>query len=435
MKEISLIKKELTLLDRVQVESNAQQKKKKSDEKKDKDEYKLISLLGTIFGFVFWVYAIIQVLIYDLDRYLVVNYFPTLKFLVDYKFFIFLALITLFAIFIKRYYLLFLYVIIFPLIFIFWKIPKSIYRFKSWILVLGIIESITSFFNNLKLKIILVTIALFSFLLISISTSKPVLVFTGILLVLVLIISLARTIYLSFKPSVFFQFQSKVISKFRNSGFIKNFIRVDEKLKKNKSKKLTKAQSSLVLGNIQLALILHRGIYYWAYQLEKYRLSRVNFLLSGISYAWLFMIIVLFLGFINYAVYKIDPVAFNIAGHVSSLSFFNYSLHSLFLSEISQINARSSISTSINFLSGMGGRLLLGILFLNFIFVARQTKEDNELVKAIRQIKREGEELEKQIKSEYEVSTSEAIQKLKEIKAGLLTIILRISQELPEDYV
>ena len=104
------------------------------------------------------------------------------------------------------------------------------------------------------------------------------------------------------------------------------------------------------------------------------------------------------------------------------------------LNETSQLLASGNISVFVRIVSGMIGILLLAVLLLNFLYVAKQSKDDKELAKAIDDIKNQGKELELQIKDEYLVTAEEAVQKLQEFKTGLLSLILLISSKLPKDY-
>lgn len=428
--------KEITIWDKLQVvEFKEQPATEKSKKKISSDfNFKTIARLGKIFGLFFWIYASVHVFFIDIDRYLLGIIPSGIAFLVNYKFFIFLLITATFALFIEGYYLVYLYIILFPLIILLWEIPKIIYKFKSWILFLGLMEVISSFFYKFRYKIMLLTATLFAFLLIAISNSRPVLAFSVFSLMVVLILSLFWTAYSSFQAPNFLSFQSKIIKKFRNSGFTRSLILIDEKIKKSKSRKLTKEQSTIVLTNMQMALLFHRSIYFWAYQLEKYRESRVGFILGGISYVWLFVKLVFFLSFMNYGLYKINPGDFY-TSNASFFSFINYSINSLFFSETSQLLAIGNIPLILRILSGLIGYIVLGTLILSFFYKTKQMKEDKELTEAIKVIKAEGRELGEQIKGEYSVSTFEAIERLQEFKAGMLKWILTISSQLPDDYM
>jgi len=427
--------KEITIWDKLQVDQAATKPKSKdgSTTKKKGSNYKIIGQLGKVFGIPFWTYLIIQVFFFDIDAYLKTALPQNTGFIVDYKFFAFLLITALFALFIKRYYLVYLYIIIYPLTVLFWEFPKLIYKFKSWLVFLGVIDAISSFFYKIKYKIIVTTTTLFGFLLVFVFNSKPVIVFGCIVLALVLIFSIARTIYLSFKTPVFLKFQSGVIGKIIKSNFTRHLILIDDKIKQSKAKKLTREQSNTVLTNLQTGLLFHRIIYFWAYQLEKYRASKISFVLGGISYIWLFIKLVVFLAFINYGIYRINPAEFKLTSG-SFIHFINYSLNSLFFNETSQLLAIGNFSTAVRIISGVTWYLLLTVLVFNFIYVAKQSKDDRELSGAINEIKNQGKELEMQIKGEYSVTAEEGIKKLQDFKTGLLSLILLISSKLPKNY-
>lgn len=422
------------LWDRLQFNDSLKSQSSKGGDKGSKTNYRIFTVIGTLLGTIFWSYLIIQVFIYDLDRYIFDTYLPSYSYIIDYKFFVFLLLVTVCAVLVKRYFLMYLYILFFPLILLLWKFPKTVYKFKSWLLVLGVLEFITSLFYKLKFRIVVTTITLFSSLFVVISDSKLILIASIIALCGIAILTIFRTIYLSYKSSIFFSYQSKLISKFRQSSFAKDLILLDEEVRKSKSLKLTPKQSEAVLNSIQNAVLLNRGIYLWAYQLEKYRKSKVSFILSGFTYIWLYVKLILFLGFINFGLYKYSQANFSVSGSDSLLSFIYYSMNSLFLSEISAIQASSEIAIFVGLLSGLIGLLIGGVLLLNFFYVAKQNKTNDDLTNAIQAVKEEARELDKNIQTEFNLTANEAMKKLEEVQTVFIKFIVMISSQLPDDY-
>lgn len=426
----------LSIWDKIQLDRTpaATVVEQSDNKKKSNSNLKVAGRVGTILGPVFWVYSFIQVFIFDLDRYIFTSYLPGLTFLIDYKFFVFLLISALIAVFFKKFFLIYVYILFFPIVLLLWKIPKVIYRFRSWIVVLGLIETFSSLFYKLKNRIVINTILLFSILAIATTSAKPILMTAMLAVMGILLFVISRTVYLTFKTSVFFSFQAKAIKWLRNTGLAKNMISVDDKIKTSTSKKLTKEQSNTLLTNMQMALLFHRTVYFWAFQLEKYRASKISFILSGLSYVWLFIKLGLLLGVVNYAIYKVDPNSFTIVGQTSLVDFVYYAYTSLFFNEISGIMANSNFTLILRIISGIVGYLLIGVLILNFMYVAKQSKTDDELDEAIKAVKSEGRQLEKQIEAEYMLTIPQALKKLEEFKTGLLAIILKISSQLPDDY-
>lgn len=428
---------ELSILDRINIAEQAATAaiaQSSSTSKTNDNSYNKMIICANILAPAFWLYLLINTFIINLDSILL-RYMPgMLAHAINYKFFTFLIISTIFAILLKNYILLYLYILFYPLIVLFWKLPKFIYHFRSWILLLSITELITSMFSKFKIKLITTTLTLVGFLAIVSTKNSSLLTFSIVVLALLMLYLVYITIYSSFISSVFFSMQAKMINKFQNSGFAQKLILIDDKIKDSKSKQLTKEQSTAVLGTLQSAVLLHRLIYFWAYQLEKYRSSKIGFILNGISYLWLYLKLIIFLSFINFGIYKLDPTNF-LSQNDTFISFMHYSITSLFFNEINQLTAVSDLSIIVRIFSGLIGYLLVGVFALNIIITAKQNRDDLELDSAIKAIKKEGKNLSGTIKQEYQVSTYEVIDRLRELKAGFLSLILLITSQLPENFL
>lgn len=421
-----------SILDRLQIvpiEVNDNKKKKYSDSRKKSH----VAQLGNILGLIFWLYAVLHVLVFDVDKYIASILPVEAYFLVTYKVFVFMILVSIFALFARNFTLLILYIIFFPIIIFFWRIPILIYSFKSWLVVIGLIEFIISLFDRFRLKILTISSTLIGFLFVAKSNNHYVLSITITLLGLLLLNSIVQSIISSFKASAFFKSQANLVSKFRTSEFTMGLIFLDDKLKKNRKAKLSPEDSNSVLLKIQMALMLHRGIGYWAYQLEKYRTSKAGYLLNISTYLSLYFKVVLYTTFINYGLYKINPLYFS-NPNSSFIVVLNYSLNSLIFNETTQMLAVADIAIMIRIITGIVGTIILGILVINLLVTTRQSKEDDLLTLSIKSISKERKALEKQIQSEYAVSTTEALDKVTQLKGGLLSIIFALSSEIPEEY-
>jgi len=125
----------------------------------------------------FWIYAIIEVFIFNLDGYFISKLPPTLIWLVQFKFPILIGVIALFWIFTKnaRIIFWFFYIALYPLIFIFWKVPYFFWKTKSWILVFAFINAVAAFFKSIKYNFIVLASLLISTVLIIASSNRFIL--------------------------------------------------------------------------------------------------------------------------------------------------------------------------------------------------------------------------------------------------------------------
>lgn len=83
-------------------------------------------------GFLFWTYLLIKILVFDIDVFIINEYVPFLKWMISYKFFILIAVITIYwLVFGNKELAKTISVILFyPFILIIWRIPVIFFKRK-----------------------------------------------------------------------------------------------------------------------------------------------------------------------------------------------------------------------------------------------------------------------------------------------------------------
>src|ERR1700693_2127069 len=111
-----------------------------------------------------WLYIFIKLFVFDIDIYLVTKINPELIWIIHFKFFILLGIVALLFLLTRSVPLLkwSLYVLFFPLIILFWKIPYFIFRQKSWLLGMAFANAVVSLCTSLKYKVIAAALFLIS---------------------------------------------------------------------------------------------------------------------------------------------------------------------------------------------------------------------------------------------------------------------------------
>ena len=132
--------------------------------KKNKVLSGFLSFTRESLAILFWIYIITKLFIFDLDIFLVENYLPSFKWIIDYKFFILIGILSTIWIVTKNKHILlwFLYIFFYPLVFFVWKIPFLLFKKQSWNLVFAFIDSVISFFKSLKISFITTSFFLIS---------------------------------------------------------------------------------------------------------------------------------------------------------------------------------------------------------------------------------------------------------------------------------
>lgn len=415
------------------IEQDSSLKKKKVASKKTRIR-KLFFVLADIAGFLLWLYVFIKSFVFDFDLYLADQFNPSLDAFLKYRFFFFVALVAVIILFYRNYWALFLYILFFPVIVILWKIPKLIYKTQSWLLVLGIFEFLASLVQNFRYKAVKNTVALFSALAIFLTVSKAFLGLSIFALFLILIIDFFRLVATALKGSQFLSLQSNIIKKFRSSGVGQSLITIRGDLVTDTTDLiLSKEKASMVLTRLQTAVLFSRVVRYWALQLEKYRDSRISFFLSTASYMRFVLETLLFFSLINYALYRIEPSNFLVSQGPTFFQFLYYSFASLLSREITVIVTSSDLAILIYMTSALIGWLVIPVLLLDFWINSRRNRSNEELDKAIQDVKKEGKAIDSIIEKEYEMTIEEAISKLSELKGVIIGWIYKISSSLPEE--
>lgn len=380
-----------------------------------------------LLGLFFWVYLFIKIFVFDLDVFIVNNYIPTLKWIIDYKFFILIAAVAIYWIVIgnKEFAKTIAVILFYPFIFIFWRTPVILFKSKSWIGVFSSIGIITTIFRNIKSNFILFTIVSIAILLIVISSSPYLLYISSFILLCYLIVHFFRKIKYSFKPSHIFSMQSDTIINFwrkHNDKFgLANELK-DIDYKEMDSNALQKWSTSL-----QMVIIFNRGCYFFTSKLRDYQKSKYNVAIYLLSLILTVFITIVVFSFINLSLYKANAQSFSSAPSGGFLFFVYYSFNTLFTNSINDFYPISDVARLVSSLEILFAFLILVILFFLFTTILRD-KHNEEIDTAITALKRQGEELESYISNEYKMNINSAIETIEELKGGMIKIIYFFSK-------
>lgn len=373
-------------------------------------------------GFLFWTYLFIKIFVFDIDILVVSKLLPSLKWILDYKFFAIIGVIAIYWVIAGNKEILktISVIIFYPFIIVFWRIPVIFFKKKSWIGVFASIGITTSIFRNIKINFLLFTAVSISLLLIYISLSTFLLYLSSIILLFYLIFHFFRKIKYSFKPSHIFSMQSDTIinfwkkhqDKFGLSNELKNV-----EYKSMDSNVLQKWSNSL-----QMVVIFNRICYFLTSKLRDYQKSRFNVGIYLLSLILTVIITIIVFGFVNFAINKVDSQSFSSIPRGNLLFFVYYSFNTLFTNSINDFYPVSDIARFISSLEILFAFLILVILFFLFTTILRD-KHNEEIDTAILALKKQGQELESYLTTEYKMDIDSAIKTIEEIKGGMIKII------------
>jgi hypothetical protein len=240
-----------------------------------------------------------------------------------------------------------------------------------------------------------------------------------------------RTIRLSVAPSRFLRFQQDAIRRIVASPLTQALMAPAAELKSPEIQKFDGDQQTTFLQSLANAVIAHRALNFWAYQLETYRRGPATLFFNAGSYFWLLLRTIVGLAFVNYALYRAAPSAFAFDDSPSFLVFVRYVIAGLYGSEIDALHADSNLADVVSIATFVVGLLVLGSLVLSSGLGFRAARDQSEMQETIAEIKRQGDHLDERVRTEYEVSVEKAVVRLEQFKYGLIGVIDFLSVHIP----
>lgn len=380
-----------------------------------------------ILGLFLWGYLTIELLLdRPLRRYSLLHGYKLLV-----AFLIAVALLVLTVKFARKLRRHVAYIVLFPFVLLFWKPVKVIYRARSWVLFLAVANALANARTHLKFNLVSKPLITLAALFILTAESKWLLAVSIVVLGSYIAARIFRAVKFSILPSTFLKLQEALIKKF--GGWFSK-IGINTELKSDTIKKFNKQQLTMLARDLSTAVLATQFLYFWAYQLDRYRKSGATHIFGTLSYAWLFFETVIVFSLINLAIFKSDPASFSSPASGPNLLLFTYySLSALFVNGISGLEPSGTWPLLVAVIEGFTGPILLATLVLNHVMSARQMRDDSGLLEIVSNTKKRAVECEQQIQAEYEIkSIRDALVRLQQLQQPIELIQL---VSVPDDFL
>ncbi|MDB5050528.1 MAG: putative integral rane protein [Fibrobacteres bacterium] len=400
--------------------------------KEKKKSSKVEDFFVEISAFLFWVYVITKLFLFDIDNYLFQKFIPGNMWVLHYKLIFILVFIAVVWLVTKKNWIYFwiFYIIFSPVFLLFFRIPWIFFKSKNWIGAFALIGLVLSFFKKLKFNFISAALTLLAFLTITKATNALLLYAAIIFLGGNLAVILVRAVYFSFKPSVLFSVQSEALVKLW--GFFKKSCTLEDELKSMEIEKYSEQQRLKWITNLQTAMIFNRVCYFVSSKLRDFQKSKINIVYYVLNFLILVIATVLIFSFANYGVFRLDQKSFFWVTEPKFISFFNYSINTLFTNSISDFYARSGFARFLSTAEIVCAFFLLVIMFF-LVTTIQSSRHNEELDLVIGSINKQGRELDIFIESEYRISIVNAMEELQKAKAGFVGFIFYLSKNVGEE--
>ncbi len=391
---------------------------------------KAMGLVVEAVAIFFWLYALIKLFVFDFDNYVVARFFPNYEPLLRLKFLFFIGAIAIVLVVVKSKRLAgaCVYVVLYPLIVVLWKIPTFIFKQQSWVLAFAFANSVISFFQSFKINFVTVGALLVALGVTAASSNISLLWISIAVLLAALTVLYVRRFIIVFQPSMIFEAYLKFFPRLR--AVAPKTFALDADIKNVPVDALNPLQLQKWTTNLQTAVLYNRMCLFVAKKLQDYQSSKLNFLSYVFSLIMLTFVTVTAFAGVNMALFKISRGFFSYSQEPAAFSFFYYSFNNLFRSSANIITPILPLSQSV-FMLEVFFEFLLAALLVSLFFSVSNERYTNELKRVVVGLEREGKSMESFVNDEYRISTiDDAIQSLAKLKAGLIDQIYWITKHM-----
>jgi hypothetical protein len=275
----------------------------------------------------FWVYVFLKVFVVDVDVYVSQWLFPGSFWLLNFKFVFFLGAVALLLLLLGpgACLLVLSYVVFYPIILVVWKIPAIIFRRKSWTMAFALLNSIISFFQAVRYRVIVTACWLVICLVIIVSDDRLLLWGSCAALVALLITTYVRRLLLLLQPSALLRVYGLIFRSLREQAASTG--KLDDDMRALALVDYNKDQLQKWTSKVQMSVLFNRCALFSARRLSDYQRSGVHILSGVLTGLAMVITTTLTFAFIHYALYKADPASFETTPSPSFFTFFYYSFN------------------------------------------------------------------------------------------------------------
>jgi hypothetical protein len=388
-------------------------------------QWRLWFFAADALGILFWSYVLLKIFVYDVDRAALDAFAPDATWILGYRLILIVAAATLIASLLWRLETIVTvsYVLLFPFVVVIWKIPRAITKRRSWTLAIASLNFAAVFARNLRYYLVSKGLLLIAAFFILTTSFQPILVVCGLIITGLLVWSYTRVITDTFQASWFLRIQSAGIQRIMSSSVIKSLFTVEQSLL-DKGTDLTSTEVNGLVGKVQIAAVVNRALYSWAYRLQQYKQFQVNVLFNGLAYFLLFVQTVFTFGLLNLALLKVDASQFQYEEYPSTIAMFLYGMSSVFLADGAGVAGVGDAALLLRILAGLFGFPFLGVVAVNVLFTWRREREDTTLDDTVANLRTVARQQDAEFRSALRVSVAEACNLLRDIQSLILVEFL-----------
>jgi len=355
----------------------------------------------------FWVFLLVKVIVFDIDVYLIDRYAPSLTWILDCKFIISMVLIAGLWMLLgrERFRILVAYVLFYPFIVLFWKIPKL--AFRRWPLAIAFAPALYDVAVGFRFSFILLALAMVSGLLIAVSSRRAFLLASMVVLGFFLVVHLVQSFRKAYKSNVFSglsELVKKLCTRVQSGSVgrvLWNEKEVEVEAEREDVEAVLPAEplSGYYLFNCLFVFVADK-----LHEVARTRKADVYLIVC-----WLYTVatVVLVYAFEYWGLYKLAPAAFSGGDSIGFGGFLGFSFSSFTSSNISPIVPSSQAAQLLCYTEVGCTILAVMILFFTILTAARKRYEE-DIALFISELRRAAGVVEERVTTLYRTTWAEA---------------------------
>lgn len=372
------------------------------------------------FASVIWSFIVIKLFIGDLDRVMLAAIAPQAIWILDFRWLLVLVLAALLLLLFnsRRLGLGLAYVVGFPLVLLFWKLPKFLIKKRSSLLVVGLAGIAISIGARARLFIIALAIACLSGFMIS-STEMPWVIAGIMAMALTLIWWLTVTAIDLLRSTAFVRAQKKFIDWALQS-------RIVDKIPTPSFPNLITIQSWTVedakkfRDSVGYSVLLTRVLQFWAACVDQYRKGPSVVVLNIVAAVGLTIQVILAFTFINLGAYTVAPAQFSSAATPDWWTFVYYSAAGTYFGEIDALGPVGAFAIVLKLANGILGMVAVGTVIISIALNYRSVRAEVDSEGVVHTLTGRAAEIEKTSSERHQMSFRELENRLLATGWGLL---------------
>lgn len=382
-------------------------KRKRGVARKRARRRRRMRLLDTL-GVLVWVFVIFKLTTGDLDREVMSSRVPSALWVIDAPWLLLLFFVAAVLLMAKAHTaaLVVLYVAGFPLVVLFWKVPRRFTKYRNSISLVAVASSVLNVVGRAKPFVLSFAGGALAGVFIFVGTNKWLIGAGASMMLCILLWSLTTSVADLLRTAPFLRAQERAIAWILRTQAVRRFTTPD-------------IPNQLELANWKLEdakkyrdaagfnLLADQAIRWWEKLLTDSRRGPWVTLSSIVLFVVMITQVVAAFTLINYAVFRIAPGQFSANPTPDGFTFTYYSFVGSYFSEIGALTPHGPLAIAAKIANGFVGSIGVLTIVVSLIVAYRNSSTDAGLAEAVKTLANERASIEKDAEGNFLLSYGE----------------------------